>query len=303
MNAMLIRQIFLALTFSFVSATFISTTYLYAQTVLQVPGDSATIQGAIDQAVDGNTVLVAPGTYLENINFLGKAIRVQSTDGPEVTIIDGNSAGPVVSFITSEGSAAILEGFTLQHGWANYFPHYSGGGIDIERASPTIRKNVVTNNRACSSGGGISVYFGSPTIEENIIENNYRDGCTGGSPGGGIYVGGNSNTRILNNIIRANQWTSSGGGIGLNASGSTLIQENHIEGNSVQGTSPASRGGGISLFNNSTPIITQNLFLNNIADEGGGLNWSVPSGSSGPTVTNNTFVGNIARHDGQGSAI
>ena len=60
-----------------------------AQTTIHVPGDQATIQGAINVANNGDTVLVAPGTYYENINFNGKAITVTSSGGPSVTIIDG----------------------------------------------------------------------------------------------------------------------------------------------------------------------------------------------------------------------
>jgi len=59
----------------------------FADTI-HVPADYATIQGAIDAAVNGDIVLVAPGTYVENLDFLGKAITVQSSDGAEVTVVD-----------------------------------------------------------------------------------------------------------------------------------------------------------------------------------------------------------------------
>jgi len=49
-----------------------------AQATINVPGDQATIQGAINAANNGDTVLVAPGTYFENVNFNGKAITVTS---------------------------------------------------------------------------------------------------------------------------------------------------------------------------------------------------------------------------------
>ena len=58
---------------------------------INVPGDSATIQGAIDTASDGDTVQVAAGTYTENINFNGKNISVIGA-GPDLSIIDGGGA-------------------------------------------------------------------------------------------------------------------------------------------------------------------------------------------------------------------
>src|SRR6187397_1890999 len=69
---------------------------------IRVPGDAATIQQAIDAAAAGDTVLVAPGTYVENLTFLGKAIMAVSEGGPAVTVIDGNWAGPVVAFTSGE---------------------------------------------------------------------------------------------------------------------------------------------------------------------------------------------------------
>src|SRR5947209_17851598 len=69
---------------------------------INVPAGQPTIQAAINAASNGDTVLVAPGTYYENINFMGKAITVTSYCGPEVTTINGGAAGSVVA-VTSYG--------------------------------------------------------------------------------------------------------------------------------------------------------------------------------------------------------
>lgn len=225
---------------------------------LHVPSEFLTIQAAIDAAVDGDTVQVAPGTFLENINFGGKAITVESEQGPDVTIIDGNQADSVVTFASGEGPGAVLEGFTIRNGQAN-----EGGGIHIQGSSPTIRGNIVTTNRACD-GAGIGVGFGSPVIEQNVITGNQRSGCTGGIGGGGIVVRGNSSTQILENTISNNSTGASGGGIALFAAGTVTIIGNTITGNT------ALEGGGISKVNLADGVIVQNLIA---ANQGGGIYW------------------------------
>ena len=79
------RPAMFALVASLVLAMSVSAKTIY------VPDDYTTIQAAIDAAVDGDTVIVRPGTYVENIDFKGKAITVESSDGPDVTIIDGGN--------------------------------------------------------------------------------------------------------------------------------------------------------------------------------------------------------------------
>ena len=129
---------------------------------IRVPADFPTIQNAIDAAAAGDTVLVAPGTYVERIDFRGKSITVTSQDGPQATSIDAQGAGSVVTFRSGEPRAAVLNGFTVTGGYTIY----SGAGIAISNSSPTIRGNIVTGNRGCS-GTGVYSYFSSPLIENN----------------------------------------------------------------------------------------------------------------------------------------
>ena len=77
------------------------------------------IQAAIDNAVDSDEIVVAPGTYFETIDFIGKAIWLHSSDGPEVTIIDGTGNFHVVQCVIGEGPDTVLDGFTITGGNAD----------------------------------------------------------------------------------------------------------------------------------------------------------------------------------------
>jgi hypothetical protein len=266
--------------------------------IIHVPADQPTIQAAINAAQNGDIVVVAPGTYFENINFAGKAIKVTSANGTKVTIIDGGHANSVVTFDGGEGLTSELRGFTIQNGNAGGRNGNAGdgGGILISNASPTITGNIVTNNTACDSGAGIEVYFSSALIENNIVSHNSQSGCTGGG-GGGICVGGAGAAQIIGNIIENNSWISGeGGGIELDAAGKLTVKNNIIRGNSGNG-----RGGGIDLTNSSDALIVQNLIYQNTASQGSGIYFGVPDGYRGPLLVNNTIVGTTSSL--QGSAV
>jgi hypothetical protein len=258
---------------------------------IRVPADASTIQQAIDAAVAGDTVLVAPGTYVENINFRGKAITVESEGGPEVTVIDGNRAGSVVTFASRENRSAVLRGFTVRNGNS-----FSGGGVRIESASPSVIGNWILNNGACS-GAGVYSSFSSPLLQGNTISRNYVHACSGAS-GLGVYVVGDSAAELIENVITENSGFANGGGVTLFAAGKAVLRSNVIARNITGGFSPCSSGGGIWMVNFSQATIVNNLVVGNAAGCGGGLHWS---GSSGVTTfVNNTFADN----DGaRGSAI
>ena len=82
--------------------------------VINVPDDYSTIQAGIDASVNGDTVLVAPGLYVENINFSGKSIVVISSDGAEFTTLQsGASGGYTVTIGWGENSNTQFSGFAV----------------------------------------------------------------------------------------------------------------------------------------------------------------------------------------------
>ena len=258
--------------------------------VIPVPAEVATIQGAIDAAVNGDRVLVSPGTYLESIDFNGKAITVVSDKGAEVTIIDAGGQRSVARFHSGETRRSVLKGFTLRNGIAVDYP-LDGGGVQIYQASPTIDGNVVTGSSACS-GNGISIGFSSAVVRNNHIHDNRQNGCSGGTVGGGILIGGDGAAEVTDNLIENNQTDFIGGGIGMNSAGTPLIARNVIRFN-VSGNT----GGGIGAINGSSPIAVSNVIHDNTAQFGGGVGVSVPS-SFGGTWVNNTIADNMGEASG-----
>lgn len=254
---------------------------------IHVPADQPTIQAAIDASTSGDTVLVAPGTYYEDINFYGKIITVTSEQGAAATVINAGGKPSVVTFKSGETRNAILSGFTITGG-RNI---YSGAGISVSFSSPTIRDNIITGNSGCS-GVGIDSYFSSPRIEYNTISRNIISGCTGGW-GIGIYVGGNSNAEIIGNMIIDNRGgAASGGGVALFAAGNAVLIGNVIARNATAGTGGCGWGGGIAITNFVQARIVNNLIVGNSACFGGAIHWR---GSSGNTMlVNNTIADNDA---------
>ncbi len=140
-----------------------------AAAVFHVPDEYNTIQEAVNSTFeDGDTVLVAPGVYVENVYFAGMNITVASyiltTDDPayiDSTVIDGDTLDCVVSFNNHEGEQALLRGFTIRNGLQNF-----GGGIDCQaNTSPRLVDLLVAGNRANQIGGGIyCTWESTPTI-------------------------------------------------------------------------------------------------------------------------------------------
>jgi len=193
--------------------------YIRAGRYLHVPWPYDTIQSAIEAARD--TVIVQPGTYTgqgnRDIDFLGKAITVRSTDPNDpgvvaATIIHcgGTTTEPHRGFVFQSGEDAnsVLAGLTVTGAVAS-----RGAGLYVDNGSPTIlRCNIVGNLCAPSgSGGGIYIRLGNPHVEQCFIMDNQCDG--GGSRGGGIYC--RSSSVIVNCDIRSNRARSDGGGIFL----------------------------------------------------------------------------------------
>jgi len=219
-----------------------------------------TIQYAIEHAntSSGDTILVAVGTYAENINFRGQDIVIGSltlttSDKSYVsqTIIDGGSppspgdSASVVTFIGGETSAAKLVGFTLQNG-----------------------NGLMINSRRY--GGGIYTKSSSPTLKHLSVKNNANSTGVSFLYGGGIYFGSDSDAILDSSEISNNGETNIGFGGGINIDHNSDVT---FDGVMVK-NNKASFGGGIFLpskFNNAKPIFRRVEIVSNEAIHGGGI--------------------------------
>ncbi|NQU04943.1 MAG: choice-of-anchor D domain-containing protein, partial [Calditrichaeota bacterium] len=287
--------------------------------ILNVPDEYETIQGAIDRTSDGDTVLVDPGEYVENINFLGKDIVViGNPDDPSEVVIDGDENGSVVTIRDVDSEEAALVGFTIQNGDAD---HYGGGiicsnsnltisnciingnsAVDnndegggmycSSNSNPTLRNLIISNNTA-TYGGGISCYRSNPTLIDVIINNN-----TAGW-GGGIDFQ-HSDATLVDVIICENSAEQWGGGVRMRYSSPEMTRVTIYE-NSVD----RAGGGGISCSYESNPNIMNCTISNNSADIGGGVHSGYNSNPRliNTIVWNNTPNAMGLYHQGDPSSI
>lgn len=135
-----------------------------AQKTIRVPADQPTIQAAIDAASTGDTVLVSPGTYYENLTVNRKEVTLKSTDGADKTIIDGGRKDKVIAFLSTFGLASVVDGFTIRNGQAQDAAAYSG--IYLNLSGATIQNNVFTSNY----GAAIATTTATVNVFNNRIE-------------------------------------------------------------------------------------------------------------------------------------
>lgn len=225
--------------------------------IINVPAEEPTIREAIKKAAwHGDTIVVAPGTYVENLSYLGKAITIISSDGPEVTVIDGGSPGSpdyksVVCFKAGEGPDSVISGFTLTNGAGTYISvldSFCGGAIlSSNESKPTIENNIIIGND-CDFGGGLCCWEADAIVKNNQLISNTSE------TGGGIYCGVSTDTVISNNLFFDNTGYSNGGGISCQVYSTPVITNNTLLNNS------ATFGGGLFSYSYSDPTVSNCIF-------------------------------------------
>jgi len=275
---------------------------------IYVPDDYAKIQWAVNNASAGDTIIVRPGTYNENVD-VDKSLEVRSySQNPSDTIVKASNSGDHVFYVTADN--VIISGFTVtgagsyrvgicldnsdysrienvnasnnDHGiWLRYSNNNFISNNNINSNTYTgiwlldyCNNNIVASNNISYNGQGLRIQLSNNnTIASNDINYNQE---------GGISLVFSNNNTISNNIVNSNK----GDGIYLDGfcNSNTII--NNVVGHNEMG------GVGI-LISNSNIIVNNNISYNN---EYGII---IGGNSSNSTVSNNIVNSN----DGSGIGV
>jgi hypothetical protein len=273
-------------------------------TIINIPADQPTIQDGINVAADGDTVIVQPGTYFENLNYNEKAISVGSQylisqDSSYIvsTIIDGGNTESVLRIENVESSSAVFSGFTILNGFSTH-----GGGIFCNNSIFEINNIILQNSEAIDQGGAIYCNNSTLTIENCSINNNdivmglgiivclnsellcnnllFYDNYSW--DGGGLEIF-DSNIAINNSIFENNQNEMMGGAISIDNVFGT-ISNCIIQNNSTS----VMDAGGIFINQSEVDIVNTNI-ANNEASLGAGLSIAF---NSTVNLSNSSVSGN-----------
>jgi len=264
--------------------------------IINIPADYSTIQEGIDASEDGDTILVQPGTYYENIYLGFRIITLASlfvttgdTSYITQTVIDGNQSGSVITCLLWSGE---INGFTIQNGVPND-PNFTfdGGGIYLAYImvgtnTSILRNLIVQNNSEAEKGGGIYCY-GNPQFDpDTIIMENVTLQGNKAHNGKGIYCDHIHPIISNSNICNNSDLGDGGGAYFINCD--PTITNTIIASNEAHGISTPARGGGI-YFENSKPVIQNLVLTDNYPDGIYARNSEISI--SNATISNNSWIG------------
>lgn len=229
----------------------------------------ATIQHALNNAVAGDTILVAGGTYTENLTIpvsstiMGGYEPISWTQDTTMypSAVDGSSGGFVVALVP--GISVTLNGLSL----VNSVPDIigDGGGINVEASSLTLKQVKVMHNQSNGDGGGMYASDAKLMIYDSEFSHNTAPACCGG-----LHLGNGSHAMIMNTTIYSNTAGNEAGGIGL-FFGSVLTMTNStIDSNVTTGVN-GQAGGLLAMWYVTTTLESTQISNNQTADHGGGL--------------------------------
>ncbi len=253
---------------------------------LRVGSGYPTIQMRIDDAVEGDTVLIPDNIYAgpgnTEIDFRGKAITLRSEGGPDNCIVDCEHDGRGFIFHEGEGADSVLDGLAIMNGDAGH-----GGAIYCFGGHPTITNCLIVGNRAANGGGVCFVGYNHATLVDCVVTENQAS-----RSGGGVSCRSYSHPTIANCIIEANTADYRGGGLASEYDSSPRVIDCSIRANVSDHA-----GGGIGCDYGNAVIGDCTVMDNVTRLFGGGI--SCEDGTT--TVLNCEITGNVVSHwDGGG---
>ncbi len=251
-----------------------------------VPDNYPTIQAAIDDAYDGDTIIVTDGTYTGqgniDIDFKGKSITLKSQNGPANCIINCAKATRAFDFHSGEDANSILDGFTIKNGSVGDY----GGAIRCSASSPAINNCLFLGNFATEYGGAITnMYASSPLLENCTFSNNsVGSGSSSVANGGAICNLVNSSPTLINCTFTNNFAKYCGGAI---------YNEDNCNPDIIKCTftlNNAQHGAGVYNYSNCSSFILNSIFSKNSAQYGG----AIKNSEAQATIINCTLADNYA---------
>lgn len=241
-------------------------------TVINVPGTQSTIQAGLNAASSGDTVLVATGTYNENITWPAtNGITLLAAGDSTNTFIDGSATNRVMSFTSGAiDTNSVVKGFTLRNGLSNSNP--TGAGVYISAGTPLFVNCHIDNNQGPGSrsyGAGVAITnSGSRGYFRNCrISRSHGKPTSSWNYGGGFYVNTGAELHLVNSHVSDNHLDvcSRTHGAGIYVTGGTVYcTDVWITGNRLSGSS-WNYGAGIAMTNGS------NVTLNRVTIQGGSI--------------------------------
>lgn len=232
-----------------------------------------TLQERIDDAVDGATLDIEAGTYVENLIIHDKNISLRGADRATTIIQAANSSLRVITADSNKGLR--LENLTVTGG----HPNTGGGGVYAAGGTLMIVNSRITNNSA-TYGGGVFLDNADSNL---VVSGSVIDLNTAENQGGGAFAAGSAT--LANATLDSNTAGWHGGGLHVQDGATVLTGGAYSNNHATNGN-----GGAVNVNNNLS--ITGSQFSGNTSgDQGGAVTqWNAPWAVtiSGATFSNNT---------------
>lgn len=188
--------------------------------VIEVPKDYSSVESALEMAVKGDEIRIAPGVYDESLALRGGITLVGTGATPEETVLNGGYLRKILSLV-GDSEPVLIENITLQDGFAGF-----GAGITVDGGDLTLDRVHLVGNTAAGEGGAMLARNSRLTLRNCLFYANYALG--GG--GGALHIEGSDlagSTQVIEQCTFAGN-SGCCGGTSLTMAGCDLDISNNI---------------------------------------------------------------------------